>query len=156
MASVRARSVDEVAAYLKQTPLFMTSLGDDAAQDNNELEAMRALQYEGTRAEIAQGFRESGNEMAKAKKWADSKEFYTKGLTVLTVKENKDEEGQEEDGKEREIEEACYINRALCHLELSTSIIQETKLEGISRCYACPWMRAKSNDASRKLPLLCS
>ncbi|MCJ1257042.1 hypothetical protein MMC24_004867 [Lignoscripta atroalba] len=119
MVSAKAHSIDEVAAYLKRTPLFMTSLDAESTEDNPELEAMRALQYEGTRAEIAQGFRESGNEMAKVKKWADGKEFYTKALAALRAERKEDEEGgEQEDRKERDIEEACYSNRALCNLEL--------------------------------------
>jgi hypothetical protein len=80
------------------------------------------MQYEGTKAEIMQGFREQGNESAKAKLWADGKEFYTKGIAVMTARENKWEKGEdpeEERRKEAEIGEACYINRALCNLELS-------------------------------------
>ena len=97
-----------------------------------ELEAIRALQYEGTRAEIAQGFRERGNEMAREKRWKDGKEFYTKGLAALKQPQqmppesdtagNKEEPDPEvEAKKEKEIEEACYINRALCNLELRPS-----------------------------------
>ena len=97
--------------------------------ENIELEAMRALQYEGTRAEIAQNFREQGNEMARSKRWRDGKEYYTKGLAALkqpqskppTVTDNQAPtilDPDSETKKEEEIEEACYINRALCNLEL--------------------------------------
>lgn len=93
---------------------------------------MRALQYEGTRAEIAQNFREQGNDMARAKRWKDGKEFYSKGLAALkqphTVppsnedgKPPPDLNPEAEAKKERDIEEACYINRALCNLELRAS-----------------------------------
>ncbi|MCJ1228762.1 hypothetical protein MMC12_005425 [Toensbergia leucococca] len=119
MASVKSHTVDEVVSMIHRTPLFMTSLDADTAADNPELDAMRALLYEGTRAEIAQGFRERGNEMAKAKKWADGKELYSKGLAALGVERKEGEaNGEAEDRKEVEIEEACYINRALCNLEL--------------------------------------
>jgi len=87
------------------------------------LDAIRALQNEGTRAEVAQNFREQGNESAKAKMWKDAKEFYTKGIAVLTAKEDKwdkPEDVEKEKRLHREVEEACYINRALCNLELST------------------------------------
>ena len=103
--------------------------------DNVELDALRALQYEGTAAEIAQGFKEQGNEVVKMKRWVDGKEFYTKGLAVLAQRkkvrslESSDEAGDkpsftEDDTelrKQKEIEEACFVNRALCNLELSTS-----------------------------------
>ena len=121
MASAQSITIEEVAADLKRTPFFMTSLEDDEVSDNVELAAMQALQYEGTRAEIAQGFRENGNEMARAKKWVDGKEFYTKALTALKIPRKEDE--ADETQKEKELEEACYVNRALCNLELSRPII---------------------------------
>jgi hypothetical protein len=91
------------------------------------LDAIRALQYEGTKAEIAQGFKEQGNEMVKEKMWKDAREFYTKGLAVLTTtledKWEKGEDAELEARKEKELKEQCYTNRALCHLELSMSRI---------------------------------
>lgn len=98
-----------------------------------ELDALRALQYEGTPAEVAEGFKEQGNEVVKMKRWKDGKEFYTKGLAVLAQRKkirslkSPDETGEKpsfaedeaEIGKQKELEEACYINRALCNLELS-------------------------------------
>ena len=120
LTSAKKSSVEEIAADLKKTPFFMTSLPDDSSVDDNvELAAMQALQYEGTRAEIASGFKESGNEMAKTKKWADGKEFYTKALVALKV-ERKESEADETE-REHNIEIACLVNRALCNLELSTT-----------------------------------
>ncbi|KAI9878657.1 MAG: hypothetical protein M1830_000273 [Pleopsidium flavum] len=124
MSSIKTRSVDEVLELMNRTPLFMTSLDetDGAGGENVELEALRALQYEGSKVEVAQGFRERGNEMARAGKWGDGKEFYGKGIMVLGQK--MEEDTKEEDAeKRRQIEEACYINRALCNLELSTQAL---------------------------------
>ena len=101
--------------------------------ENVELDALRALQYEGTTAEIARGFKEQGNEVVGLKRWVDGKEFYTKGLAVLAQGRRsrlqevpgEGEEGRSvpedavEIGKQRELEEACFVNRALCNLELS-------------------------------------
>ena len=101
--------------------------------DNLELDALRALQYEGTPAEISQGFKEQGNEVVKMKRWKDGKEFYTKGLAVLAQRKNARllrssngageeppiAEDEAEIRKQRELEEACLVNRALCNLELS-------------------------------------
>jgi len=103
------------------------------------LEAIRALQYEGSRAEVARGFKERGNEMVKEKRWKDAKESYTQGLGALSRKvdaSNKatvdeknadakpasEEEKETERSEEEKVEEALYVNRALCNLELSTSI----------------------------------
>jgi hypothetical protein len=90
------------------------------------LEAIRALQYEGTRGEVALSFREQGNEAAKLKNWTDAKEFYTKAIAVLNVKKEDDKwekptDLEKEEKMLREAREACYANRALCNLELSKS-----------------------------------
>ena len=101
---------------------LITNFAD--GENNTALEALLALQYEGTKAEIAQGFKEQGNEMVKAKMWRDAKEFYTKGIAVLTAKgaDDKWEEGEDpelEATREKELGEQLYVNRALCNLELS-------------------------------------
>lgn len=115
-------------------PLFMTDLDetDGEGGENVLLEAMKALAYEGTRAEIAENFRQQGNECARAKQWTDAKEFYDKAIAALKGPQSKpdpDAEGPnvievelneaEEAKKEKVIEEACHVNRALCHLEKS-------------------------------------
>ena len=57
--------------------------------------------------------------MVMVKKWWDAKEFYTKAIAVLSRKIGKtNAEGHPDGRKESEIEEACFINRALCNLEL--------------------------------------
>ncbi|KAL3472168.1 hypothetical protein BJX99DRAFT_236057 [Aspergillus californicus] len=123
MAAVDSHTTDELADILNKTPLFMTDISK-AGDENGEnvlLDALRALQNEGTRGEVAQGFREQGNEAAKEKRWVDAKEFYSKALAVLRSKEDKWDkpEDEAEEGKvRRQVEEASYINRALCNLEL--------------------------------------
>lgn len=81
------------------------------------------MQYEGTKADIVQGFKDQGNEAVREKKWIDAKEFYTKGIAVLNAKEGKwdepkPEEVEDEARKAMQLREAVYVNRALCHLEL--------------------------------------
>ena len=81
-----------------------------------------ALQNEGTRAEVAQNFREQGNEAAREKRWVDAKENYTKAIAALRVKEDKWDKPTdpvEEVKLLRQLEEAVFVNRALCNLELS-------------------------------------
>lgn len=128
----RRKTVDEVVAEMKKMPLFMTSL-DDLDEDNEQLQALRAIAYEGTRAEIAENFREQGNDCVKQKQYLDAREFYTKALQALRAPPpppDDPEEGlsdariveidEEAEGKkERAIEEACHANRALCNLEMS-------------------------------------
>ena len=73
--------------------------------------------------------------MAKAKRWKDGKEFYTKSLAAISQdKVNQTKKGEEkcssqpsadeEAGirKGKDVEEACYVNRALCNLELSMQV----------------------------------
>ncbi|KAF2102064.1 TPR repeat protein-like protein [Rhizodiscina lignyota] len=124
MAESKRHTVDEVVQMMNRMPLFMTELDetDGEGGENVELEALKALAYEGTRAEVAQNFREQGNDQAKLKRWLDAREFYDKALAALKSprKEEEWEEIKDEEvelNKEKEIAEACYTNRALCNLE---------------------------------------
>lgn len=134
MADIKSQSVEKVLEEMNKMPLFMTTLDetDGEGGQNDALEALRALAYEGTRAEIAENFRQQGNDCARTKQWADAKEFYDKAIAALKGPQNNpdpDAEGpevieveldeEEEAGKEKAIEIACYVNRALCNLEKS-------------------------------------
>jgi hypothetical protein len=130
----RQKTADEVLAEMNKVPLFMTSL-QDLDEDNEQIEALKTLAYDGTRAENADNFRNQGNDCVKQKQFQDAREFYSKAIQALKappqqppaadephqggarVVEILDEE--EEARKERAIEEACYANRALCNLEMS-------------------------------------
>lgn len=123
MEAVRSHTTDELAEMLNKTPLFMTDI-EKAGDENGEnvvLDALTALQNEGTRGDVAQNYREQGNEAARELRWIDAKEFYTKAIAVLFAKEDKWEKPEdmaEEQKLWRQVEEASYINRALCNLEL--------------------------------------
>lgn len=123
MAAAKSYTADELVTMLNRTPLFMTELDetDGAGGENVELEALKALAYEGTRAEVADNFRTQGNDMARAKNWRDAREFYTRALAALRGEAAKEEPEKEEGEGEarRGIEEACCVNRALCNLEMS-------------------------------------
>ena len=89
---------------------------------------MRALKYEGTPVEIALGLKQDGNESARLKRWKEAKELFTQALGVLhkshqapTAAETtgSSDDAQAKSRQEKSIEEACYVNRALCNLELS-------------------------------------
>ncbi|KAE8151772.1 hypothetical protein BDV25DRAFT_152126 [Aspergillus avenaceus] len=123
MASIRSHTTEELADMMNKTPLFMTDISKagDEKGENTFLDAIQAIQNEGTRGEVAQSYREQGNEAAQEKRWADAKEFYNKAIAVVLAKENKwdkPENADEEKKLLRQVEEASYINRALCHLEL--------------------------------------
>ncbi|KAF2807793.1 TPR repeat protein-like protein [Mytilinidion resinicola] len=132
MASIQAQSTHDVLQNMNRVPLFMTTLDDTDGEggENVELEALKALAYEGTRAEVAENFRQQGNDLARNKMWSDAKEFYNKAIAALRapLQPQDAEEGpadmdvvvvdeESEREKERHIEEASYINRALCNLE---------------------------------------
>merc|ERR1712093_818625 len=118
----------DILADLNTVPLFMTEL-----EENDGIEALKALAYEGTPAEVAQGFKERGNESFAEKSWKDAKEFYEKGINVLLIEVRKrqaankirskmkgkvaveEEVDEEEVKKEIKILEASLVNRAACH-----------------------------------------
>ncbi|KEF60322.1 uncharacterized protein A1O9_01882 [Exophiala aquamarina CBS 119918] len=118
------QSFEQIVQDMSKTPLFMNSLAEATDEDgqNDLLEAIKALQYEGTKAEVAQGFKERGNEMVAEKKWSDAKEFYAKGIAVLGDKGedkwDKAEDHESEVALRQTLEEQLYVNRALCNLEL--------------------------------------
>lgn len=101
---------------------------DGEGGENVALQGLKAIAYEGTRSEIADNFRQNGNECARDKQWKQAQGYYSQAIGALKEprREVEDEEGnvvevdeRVEDGKERVVEEACYVNRALCNLELS-------------------------------------
>ncbi|KAH8681368.1 hypothetical protein BX600DRAFT_446386 [Xylariales sp. PMI_506] len=135
------KTVDEVVAELQKSPFFMTELD---TEENDDLEALRALSYEGTPLENASDFKERGNETFRVKHWTDAKEFYSKGILILVAEERKragkwtpppkEEKGKEKEtvteddkkvedtpeeiAKQKTLLEALYGNRAACNLEL--------------------------------------
>lgn len=124
MADARSKTTHQMLAELNEHPLFMTEL-----EENDSLDAIRALAYEGTPAEVADNFRERGNECFKEKGWKDAKEFYTKGVDVLLLEIRRRQRGEqpkegvsaakEEVRKEIKMLEGLLVNRAAAHLELS-------------------------------------
>jgi hypothetical protein len=168
MAEIKKQTVEEVLADMNRMPLFMTTLDetDGEGGENPLLEAMKALAYEGTRYEVAENFRQQGNECARAKMWTDAKEFYDKALAALKGPQRKpdpdaDAEGgkvieveldeEEEAKKEKVVEEASYVNRALCNLEkselpASTRSFQSSTLLHMRERGGKEWMQILSID----------
>ncbi|RPA98462.1 TPR-like protein [Choiromyces venosus 120613-1] len=107
IAGVKNTTTEEFLKAMNKMPLFMTELdeaNEDGTGENVQLEALKALAYEGEPHEVAQNFRTQGNDCYRAKAWRDAAEYYTKALTVKCGV--------------AEIEEACYVNRAAANLEL--------------------------------------
>jgi tetratricopeptide (TPR) repeat protein len=119
MASLRDKTTEEKLAELNKVPLFMTSL-----EENDDLEALKALAYEGTSLEVSTGFKERGNESFTGKGYKDAKEFYTKAINILLLEVRKRQKGvqtetsEEDVKKEVEVLEASLVNRAACNLAL--------------------------------------
>lgn len=84
LAMATNKSVDEVWADLNSSPFFMTEL-----EENDDVEALRALSYEGTPLEVASDFKERGNECFREKRWNDAREFYEKGILVIRAEERR-------------------------------------------------------------------
>ncbi|KAL4207191.1 hypothetical protein AB4K20DRAFT_1919862 [Rhizopus microsporus] len=94
---------DNLDAELSKIPLFMTQLPEE---ENDTLSALQSLVFDGTPEEIAQNFKEQGNDCFRAGKikYKDAITFYTKAI--------------ETECKDQKIIEACLANRAQCNLEL--------------------------------------
>ncbi|KAJ5379744.1 uncharacterized protein N7496_002172 [Penicillium cataractarum] len=123
MASVKSHSKEELLDMMNKTPLFMTDIENagDEKGENVLLDALQALQNEGTRGEVAQSFKEQGNEAVQEKRWIDAKEMYTKSIAVIYAKEDKWDKPEDLETEKkllRQMEELSHINRALCNLEL--------------------------------------
>ena len=167
MAEIKSQATTEVLTEMNRMPLFMTNLDetDGEGGENIALEALKAMAYEGTRAEIAENFRQQGNECARAKQWTDAKEFYDKAVAALKGPQNNPDpdasgpdvievelDEAEEAKKEKATEEACYVNRALCNLEKSKCLICVTD-------HLFVWLGEQGTpfaiaDLCRKLPLM--
>jgi tetratricopeptide (TPR) repeat protein len=128
MEEMRNKTSDQILSDLNKVPLFMTEL----EENNTDLEALKALAYEGTPLEVATSFKERGNESFSEKGFKDAKEFYTKAINILLIEVRKrqkltledkengkwEEADKEEVKKEVGVLEACLVNRAACHLSL--------------------------------------
>ena len=125
LATNAGKSAEEIIADLNKSPLFMTEM-----EENDDIAALQALNYEGSPLENSTDFKIKGNECFKNRAFADAREFYGKGIQILFLEERKRAQGEKtynEDGVEdspeeisnqKEVLEALYVNRAACHLEL--------------------------------------
>ncbi|TBU33271.1 40S ribosomal protein S7 [Dichomitus squalens] len=93
---------DKLAAF-NTVPLFMRSLPEDGAEDP-AIAALQSLAYEGTPDEVAQNFKEQGNDYYKGKRYREALGFYTQGVDAKPT--------------DKSLLEALLCNRAACNLEL--------------------------------------
>ncbi|KAI8381258.1 uncharacterized protein BYT42DRAFT_299116 [Radiomyces spectabilis] len=87
----------------EKVPLFMNHLPEE---ENDTLSALQSLVYDGTPEEIAENFKNQGNDCFKAGKYKyqDAITFYTRAIDT--------------DCADKKITEACLANRAAVNLEL--------------------------------------
>ncbi|AAS54223.1 AGL268Cp [Eremothecium gossypii ATCC 10895] len=106
LSEFQGKTTDEVLGELNRMPFFMTKLepGDAASGENVELEALKALAYDGEPHEVAENFKNQGNDLYKVKRFRDARVMYNKGIEVKC-----DDAG---------ISELLLLNRAACELEL--------------------------------------
>ncbi|KAH3667155.1 hypothetical protein OGAPHI_002804 [Ogataea philodendri] len=106
LSELAEKPTEEIMDDLNRLPLFMTELDetDGEGGENLQVEALKALAYEGEPNEIAENFKNQGNDCYKAKQYKNAVEYYTKGLDV--------------DCGVDEINAALYLNRSACNLEL--------------------------------------
>lgn len=106
LSEFKDKTMDEVLEELNRMPLFMTKLDDSdgAGGENVELEALKALAYEGEPHEIAENMKNQGNELFKQKNFKDARELYTKGIEIECDRAN--------------INDSLFANRAACELEM--------------------------------------
>jgi len=106
LAQLSEKSVDDVLEELNRSPFFMTKLDetDGEGGQNMELEALKALAYEGEPHEIAENFKNQGNDQFKIKQYKNAIEYYNQGIAV--------------DVDDKKIMCTLYSNRAACNLEL--------------------------------------
>ncbi|KAJ1964883.1 HSP70/90 co-chaperone [Dipsacomyces acuminosporus] len=88
---------------LNKIPLFMQHL-PDSEEENVAIEALKSLAYDGPPEEIAENFKDQGNECFKAGKYAEAADFYTKGL--------------EPEHDNRDLKVSLLTNRAAANLHL--------------------------------------
>lgn len=116
---------EEILADLNKSPLFMTEL-----EENDDIAALQAINYDGSALENGAGFKDRGNECFKARGYVDAREFYAQGIQVLAAEERKRANGEitkdpdgvvdseDEIAAQKDMLESLYVNRAACNLEL--------------------------------------
>jgi len=93
---------DKLAAF-NSIPLFMKSLPEDDTE-NATIAALQSLVHDGTPDEIAQNFKDQGNDYFKGRRYREALGFYTQGIDAKPT--------------DPTMQEALLCNRAACNLEL--------------------------------------
>jgi hypothetical protein len=67
--------VDALWKEMNRSPFFMTQLPEDDGEENIMVEALKSMAYEGTRDQIAENFKNQGNEAVGEKRWLEDPRF---------------------------------------------------------------------------------
>ncbi|RPA80387.1 TPR-like protein [Ascobolus immersus RN42] len=152
MSELRSKKPEDVMDALNRVPLFMKTLdnSDGNGGDNVELEALKALAYEGNPTEIATNFKEQGNDCYRERRYKDAIVFYTKALGARS-----------DDSK---LEEACFANRGMCNILLknyrraindctSALVINNKNVKAWFRCAKAYFMLNKLDESKECIKL---
>ncbi|KAL2754405.1 hypothetical protein ACRALDRAFT_2054350 [Sodiomyces alcalophilus JCM 7366] len=115
------KTVDEVVAELRKSPLFMTELDEE----NEQVVALQALAYEGTPLENAVNFKDQGNDCFKARLFADAREHYTKGIDLLAPLDRLRKKGEVTTHKETRTEKQKRKRKATPAEDTGVSTTQD-------------------------------
>lgn len=95
------KSLDQMPFFMREMPKDDQEI-DPAQQD--ALEALKSLAFDGTPDEVAANFKDQGNQNFVAKRFREAMIFYTQALEAHPTDEK--------------LRETLHANRAACHLEL--------------------------------------
>ncbi|OMH84562.1 Tetratricopeptide repeat protein 4 [Zancudomyces culisetae] len=94
---------------MSKEPLFMTQMPtSEEAEENVTLQALQSLAFDGTPEEIAENFKEQGNDRYICKQYPDAVKFYTQAL--------------EQEFENDKLRETLHSNRAAANLELTLKL----------------------------------
>ena len=102
----QARDMQEFYKEFNRMPLFMQTLDntDGEGGSNMALDALKAIAYDGDPAEVAENFKNQGNERFRNGLHADAIEFYSRALGAKSG--------------DNLFDSMCYANRAAVNLHL--------------------------------------
>lgn len=106
LADLSGKSTDDIMKELNRLPFFMTDIDetDGAGGENTGIEALKALAYDGEPSEIAENFKNQGNDQFKIKQYKNAIEYYNKAIAV--------------DLDDKSFMATLHSNRAACNMEL--------------------------------------
>lgn len=115
---------------LDQTPLFMKTLPENY-EDNETIQALQSLTFEGTPDEVASQFKDQGNDYFKGKRYQEAVQFYAQAINANPT--------------DKALLESLYSNRAASNLELRA-------LSSLFRQRLTTVYRELRSDAQRYFP----